>query len=443
MNYPAPFIDRMVSLLGKEAKDFFSSLQQDPPVSVRINPFKPVVVFNGSENIPWAERGRYLPTRPSFTFDPHFHAGAYYVQEASSMFLEQAWKVINKGNKPLRVLDLCAAPGGKSTHLLSLMNDDSLLVSNEVIANRNAILRENIAKWGVANVAVTQNKPQDFEKLQNYFDIVLIDAPCSGEGLFRKDADAVNEWSEKNVSKCSVRQAEIIQSAMQCCRTGGHVIYSTCTYELEENDCIVELMLQNGFERVLIPNIADGIVSTKYGYQFYPHKIMGEGFYMAVVTKKQEDDIVAESKNKSYRNNPSFTSIAATYLDCPDKFLFIEKNNQLYAFPERVMQLYQPIAVNLYVRQAGILLGTIKGNDFTPSHELALSVHVRNNLPFVELNYDEAIMYLRCESLRLNTTLRGWVLARYQGLNLGWMKLMEGRINNYYPKEWRIRKQKS
>lgn len=443
MNYPAPFIDRMQKQLGAEAANFFVALEQNPPVSVRINPFKPANVFNNAQSVLWARDGRYLSARPSFTFDPLFHAGAYYVQEASSMFLEQAWAAINMKNKPLRVLDLCAAPGGKSTHLLSLMNADSFLISNEVAANRNAILRENLAKWGVANVAITQNNPKDFEKLHNYFDIVLIDAPCSGEGLFRKDADAINEWSVKNVNKCSWRQAEIIHSAMQCCRAGGHIIYSTCTYEEEENDAIVGLLLQNGFERVFIPNIAKGIVTTKYGYQFYPHRVMGEGFYMAVVRKKPENNTTAESKTKSYRNHPAFTSVAVAYLEHPEKFLLTEKNNQLYAIPQSAMQSYQTVAANLQVRQAGILLGTVKGNNFTPSHELALSIHIRNNLPFAALTYDEAISYLRCESLRLNTTLRGWVLARYQGLNLGWMKLMESRMNNYYPKEWRIRKQKS
>jgi len=440
MIYPAGFTERINKLLGIEAEQFFHALQGTPPVSIRINPFKAANNFTVEEQIPWALNGRYLQERPSFTFNPLFHAGTYYVQEASSMFLEQAWKTVSPDNRAVRVLDLCAAPGGKSTHLLSLMNRDSLLVSNEMIANRNHILQENLAKWGVANSIVTQNKPEDFTRLENYFDIVVIDAPCSGEGLFRKDKDAVNEWSEKNVNQCSIRQTDILQSAMQCCKPGGYIIYSTCTYEHAENDAQVEFLLSNGFDLIRIPLITEGITPTTYGYQFFPHKIKGEGFYLSVIRKKESEYAAANGSSKTLRANKQYAEIAAQYLANPTEFYVTERNAKLYAFPTSLAAQFQFIGSNLYVRQAGILLGEYKGKDFLPAHELALSIHLRNDLPQIELDYEQAILFLRCENVKVETHLRGWVLATHKGFNLGWMKVLDGRINNYYPKEWRIRK---
>lgn len=438
MIYPESFTAHINALLGSEAEQFFRSLEEAPPVSIRLNPFKTGTAFTNEEPIPWAQNGRYLQQRPSFTFDPLFHAGTYYVQEASSMFLEQAWKTANPQNNTVRVLDLCAAPGGKSTHLLSLMNNESLLVSNEIIANRNHILQENLAKWGVANSIVTQNKPEDFTRLENYFDIVVIDAPCSGEGLFRKDRDAIGEWSEKNVQQCAVRQTGILQSAVKCCKSGGHIIYSTCTYEQAENDAQVAFLLQNGFEILPVSNLPDGAAQTRYGYQFFPHKIKGEGFYLSVVKKTAAEH--TEHTSKTLRPNKQYAAIALQYLSVPDNFYITERNGKLYAFPINLAAQFQFVGSNLYVRQAGILLGEYKGKDFLPAQELALSIHLRNDLPKAELDYEQAIQFLRCESLKVETPLRGWVLATHKGFNLGWMKVLEGRINNYYPKEWRIRK---
>ncbi len=219
--YPEAFLSRMQALLNTEYPDFIKSLDTPAPTSIRLNPGKVSDAFVETDNIPWCNEGKYLAERPSFTFDPLFHAGAYYVQEASSMFLEEVWKQVNPENIPVRVLDLCAAPGGKSTHLLSLMSDDSLLVSNELIQARNKVLQQNILKWGNANCIVTQNKPDDFTALPDYFDVILIDAPCSGEGLFRKDKDAITEWSEKNVAMCAFRQKEILTSAMLCLKPGA------------------------------------------------------------------------------------------------------------------------------------------------------------------------------------------------------------------------------
>ena len=214
MSLPDKFLLRARKFTRNEYDLFIKSHTEVPPVSIRINPFKRTEVFPSSVKIPWSVEGIYLNERPSFTFDPLFHAGCYYVQDASSQFLEKAFlQIKNILNKPLRILDLCAAPGGKSTHILSLIDDDDLLVCNEIIGSRNNILRQNIIKWGKSNVIVTQNDPADFRRMENYFDIILVDAPCSGEGLFRKDADAVKEWSEENIDRCIIRQKEILDHA--------------------------------------------------------------------------------------------------------------------------------------------------------------------------------------------------------------------------------------
>ena len=225
VGFPLDFSLRMKSLLGEAWPAFAEAHLRPSPTSIRLNPFKKLV--QKSEHIPWCEGGYYLEKRPAFTFDPLLHAGAYYVQEASSMFLEQALKQAADLSKSLRVLDACAAPGGKSTHLLSLINNSSLLVSNEVIKTRATILAENICKWGTVNAVVTQNDPEDFSKLTGFFDVVLVDAPCSGEGLFRKDPKAMNEWSDENARLCSLRQQRIINHIWPTLKTNGILIYST------------------------------------------------------------------------------------------------------------------------------------------------------------------------------------------------------------------------
>ncbi|MFZ9943663.1 MAG: hypothetical protein ACO3O0_08645, partial [Bacteroidia bacterium] len=214
LQLPEPFIHRMQAQLGVEADAFFKSLESETPVSVRLNPYKNQGLFNDYERVAWCDHAYYLPQRIPFTQDPLFHAGCYYVQEASSMYIEQAIRLLKIDHRPIKALDLCAAPGGKSTHLLSLLSDECLLVSNEVIPNRNKILRENITKWGLSNVVVTQNDAKDFRVYESFFDLILVDAPCSGEGLFRKNHDAVQEWSPSNLTMCSVRQHQILQDVI-------------------------------------------------------------------------------------------------------------------------------------------------------------------------------------------------------------------------------------
>lgn len=438
--YPDAFVERLKALLPGDYNAFIETLGSAPPTSIRINPFRPTNKFAAEENISWCSFGKYLQARPSFTFDPLFHTGAYYVQEASSMFLEEVWKQLKFSNQPLKVLDLCAAPGGKSTHLLSLMNAESLLVANEVIPNRNKILQQNIIKWGSANCIITQNKPEDFAGLENYFDVVLVDAPCSGEGLFRKDKNAVDEWSEKNVAMCSLRQKDIAKHAASCLKPGGFLIYSTCTYEPVENDENIAWIEQFGMQNYKLDcSKYPGIVKTQYGLQFYPHRIKGEGFYIAAL-QKEGTGYGYTGAPVSIKKPQPVNKVIQPYLLQPESFTELKKNDYIFAIPTWMMSDFAILEKRLYIRNAGILTGSMKGNSFLPSHDIALSNHISKQLPSVELTEEEAITYLRCETPKIKSDLRGWCLATYQDLNLGWMKLMDGRLNNYFPKDWRILK---
>ncbi|MBY0432810.1 MAG: RsmB/NOP family class I SAM-dependent RNA methyltransferase, partial [Cyclobacteriaceae bacterium] len=283
----------MKALLGPEFPAFCVALEAPPPVSIRLHPKKKIAW--PADPVPWADQGRYLSERPVFTLDPRLHAGAYYVQEASSLLLEQALKQSVDITQPLRVLDLCAAPGGKSTHLLSLLSGDSLLVSNEVIRSRASILAENIQKWGYSNVIVTQQDPRDFQRLTGFFDVIVTDAPCSGEGLFRKDPEAMKEWSPNNVELCSQRQRRIVNDVWPALKPGGVLIYSTCTYEEKENmEAVATLTQDFAAESVsLTLNPAWGIATLEksgcIGYQCYPHRVKGEGFFISVLHKGTGD----------------------------------------------------------------------------------------------------------------------------------------------------------
>ena len=277
--------------------------------SVRFNPNKLLIVNRESSNgdtihdsrlpihekIPWTQYGYYLKERPSFTFDPLFHAGCYYVQEASSMFLEQALKQTVDLTQPLKVLDLCAAPGGKSTHIQSLISKDSLLVSNEVIRSRANVLKDNIIKWGCQNVMVTNNDPKDFSRLEGYFDVIVVDAPCSGSGLFRKEPEAINEWSENNVALCGQRQQRIVADIWPALKENGILIYSTCSYSKEEDEDIVSWITANfelESEKLKVESewgITETEISTDiFSYRFWPDKVNGEGFFIACFQKAGE-----------------------------------------------------------------------------------------------------------------------------------------------------------
>src|SRR5690242_11654187 len=274
---PAALIDSLQSLPGFDRPAFERVHASGEQITtIRLNPFKKgnspemhtgvPASLTGliKEPVPWCQYGYYLKERPSFTLDPQFHAGAYYVQEASSMFLEQALKNSADLSRPVKVLDLCAAPGGKSTLVDSIISPESLLVSNEVIKTRVNTLADNITRWGRANVVVTNNDPKDFARLRGFFDVMIIDAPCSGSGLFRKDPEAIREWSPENVIHCKLRQQRILTDALPALGKAGILIYSTCSYSTEENEAICDWIIDNfSMENITVPVKEDwGIVPS-------------------------------------------------------------------------------------------------------------------------------------------------------------------------------------
>jgi 16S rRNA C967 or C1407 C5-methylase (RsmB/RsmF family)/NOL1/NOP2/fmu family ribosome biogenesis protein len=413
--------------------------------SIRLNPLKHFIPVLPAVAVPWSSAGYYLSQRPSFTLDPLFHAGTYYVQEASSMFLEQAVKQTTDLSKPLLVLDLCAAPGGKSTLLQSIISKESLLVSNEVIQSRVSILKENIIKWGAGNALVTHNDPKDFTKLSGLFDVMVIDAPCSGSGLFRRDPEAIQEWSEATVQLCSQRQQRILADAWNCLKQDGILIYSTCSYSAEEDEEILDWLMENfklKTERLQIENewkIDEVQTETgAYGYRFWPYKIKGEGFFIAAFRKK-EDTHELKIKTSTQEVPPKKqVEIASAWIDSAAQLSFILQGQHIAVVPQQWNQHVQFLMKQLKVRYAGVELGMIAKNDLVPEHALALSTIISKNIYAIELNEKDALNYLRRNEIAVETSHKGWALAQYKGFNLGWMKLLGNRINNYYPKEWRV-----
>jgi 16S rRNA C967 or C1407 C5-methylase (RsmB/RsmF family)/NOL1/NOP2/fmu family ribosome biogenesis protein len=450
--YPDAFIERMKAKFGGDFDAFIRSLDDAPVTSIRLNPEKINVVDSDlplGEKIHWAEHSYHLAERPSFTFDPSFHAGAYYVQESSSMFLEQALKAIGIEGKALRVLDLCAAPGGKSTHLLSLLNEQSLLVSNELIANRNNILRQNIARWGRANTVVTQNKAEDFARLGSFFDLIVIDAPCSGEGLFRKDKNAIGEWSEANVTMCAERQQDILRHITTCLKPGGHIIYSTCTYEDAENLDNVNYLIEQGFEQIEIstadsftPDLTTITDGAAKGYAFYPHKTKGEGFFISVLKKPGSyPQTPSRGLNTAHdKLSAELMPYLTNYIEQAESFTVLKHGQYYNILPTIFLQDYKWLSQNLYIRNAGISAGEIKGKDFIPAHELSLFTGMKKDFTFLDLDHRTAISYLKAETISIPTAHKGWMTVRHKDLNLGFIKALPNRINNYFPKEWRILK---
>lgn len=423
-------------------------------VSIRLNPSKmsdhEVLLFPRAEKIPWSVNGYYLPSRPSFTLDPFLHAGAYYVQEASGMFIEQCLSQLADLSMAVKVLDLCAAPGGKSTLVQSMISRNSLLVSNEVIKTRVNVLVENLSKWGAANIIVTNNDPRDFSRLENYFDIMIVDAPCSGSGLFRKDPNAIEEWSMEAVQSCRFRQQRVLGDAYSALKQNGLLIYSTCSYSEEENESICDWLMEK-FDMSSLPvkispewNIIE-TASEKYnanGYRFFPDKLRGEGFFVACF-RKNDGGTELSAINKKDRLTAASArekSVINPWIKHPENYTLFHFNNELFAFPKILENELQKIQQNLYIKKAGVPVGRLVRDELVPAHELAVSEIVNDQLLTVSLKKEDALQYLRKEEVTLQSDIRGWALVRYNGQNIGWVKILSNRINNYYPKEWRILK---
>jgi 16S rRNA C967 or C1407 C5-methylase (RsmB/RsmF family)/NOL1/NOP2/fmu family ribosome biogenesis protein len=457
---PEALLKSLEGVEGFDKKSFIDVHQSGEPVtSIRVNPARnlesnpqPQTGAAADElplvPVPWSQHGYYLPRRPSFTFDPLFHAGCYYVQEASSMFLEQAIKQTVDLSQPLKVLDLCAAPGGKSTHLQSLLSADSLLVSNELIKARAGILKQNIVKWGCNNVIVTANDPQHFQKLAGFFDAIVVDAPCSGSGLFRKDENAISEWSPENVQLCLGRQQRILTDVLPSLKENGVLIYSTCSYSKEENEDIADwlaghmnmesLPLTTGREWGIIETESDR--SKALGYRFYPDKIRGEGFFLAAFRKKGSAHFKQYKPGKPNLVSSREKEALVPWFQQHDDLHFLKHETFVFALPRVLLPDFLLVQWALYIQYTGTSCGELIRDKLIPDHALALSPILHHGREGVALTYDEAITYLQRGDLQLNTTEKGWQTVHYQNHSLGWINALPNRVNNYYPKELRILK---
>lgn len=413
MQLPKEFEETTKALMGEELYNtLLRGLGSEPPVSIRLNPFKPSAdlfkAYGDAEKgismkpVPWAKDGYYLSERPSFTLDPLFHAGAYYVQEASSMFVDFIIRQLVTSS--VAMLDLCAAPGGKTICARTALPEGSILYSNEPNRTRANILAENVIKFGHPDIVVTNNYAKDYQKAGISFDVILTDVPCSGEGMFRKDPNAINEWSPNNVEACWRLQRSIVEDIWPCLKPGGILIYSTCTFNAKEDEDNVQWIVDNlGAEPITIKNIDEkwNITGALKGslpvYRFIPGRTTGEGLFIAVLRKNDDSAQTVQRKRK----------------------------------PEQI----------LHILSHSINSPTIKGKKTIPDISLALSADQEaNNYPSVEVDYNTAINYLRREAIVLpSETPRGIVTIKYKGLGLGFANNLGNRANNLYPQEWRIK----
>lgn len=442
---PEKFRLRITNQKNIDADSLLKALEEPSAVSIRINSSKWIGKPANAEPVPWCSTGFYLDDRPSFTLDPLFHSGCYYPQEASGMFIEQIFKQIVGKQKYLKVLDLCGAPGGKSTHLSSLIGSENLLVSNEVIRPRTSVLTENITKWGVSNTIVTRNDPSAFSGLPGFFDVVLVDAPCSGEGMF-SDAVAVNEWSEENTLYCADRQKRILHDVWPSLKQNGILIYSTCTFNPGENEKNIKWLTEKHNAEIIEFNVTDfkGITKIDYqgikGYGFYPGRIRGEGFFISVIRKKEDSGILRSGISRKTEEKPQKDDLRmikewTTFL--PGNV--IKYGREVISVPGKTDD-YLILQQKLKIIKGGTKICSIKKSGYIPAHDLALSNNIRKGaFPVAELDYNHAIAYLRRDNLQIKAVPKGWFLAKYKGVNLGFCNNIGSRINNYFPVEWRIR----
>ena len=483
MNLPASFIDYTRALLGNEEYEkLAAALQQEPPVSIRINKLRMKEEGLSSltdssahfsfNKVPWASDGYYLDERLTFTFDPLFHAGAYYVQEAASMFLGQILR--RYVTRPVVALDLCAAPGGKSTHIRSCLPEGSLLVSNEPVKARAQVLLENLTKWGHPDVIVTNSYPKDFARLPDFFDLLVTDVPCSGEGMFRKEEDAVTGWSMEAVRICRDRQREILRDVWPSLKPGGLLVYSTCTLNaLEDEENVAWIAEELGAEILpfdvepgwgvvgnLLPvsSVKDTAKAEKLFSvaHFIPGFTRGEGFFLAVLRKNGEEEtsdwamfsdryenerVKSKKKRALHASVPALPASCRSWLLHADTFDFVSDGPVWTAVRSSFSRQVGLLQEAVKVWQAGVPLATVKGKDYIPLHALAMSVDLnRSAFPIVPVSYDMAVAYLRKEVLVLPPdTPKGYVLLTFQDTPIGFVKNIGGRANNLYPQEWKIR----
>ncbi len=441
MKLPEAFIEQLQGLMPDEWQALADAItSSEPSVAVRVNAARGVNVPDGVRRVPWCGMGYYLDNRPSFTFDTDWHAGGYYVQDASSMFI--AHVIGSLIYEPVRYLDLCAAPGGKTTAAIQALPQRSMVVANEIVPPRARVLADNVIRWGHPRSVVTSNAPAQVGKLTHFFDVIAADVPCSGEGMMRKDDEAVAQWSPALVEQCAQRQREILTDVWPALRPGGLLIYSTCTYNRQENEQMADFIVRElGATSLEVPiepswNIHSAIGSDCHGYRFMPHRVDGEGLFMAVFRKDGEglrQDIRIKEKNTKKADE-----IGKNWLNSPNDYMIEQQGDLSIAVPMDIRSEVAALRASLNVLHAGVELATVMGRKTVPHPALAMSLaRSADAFPVCEVDYLTALRYLRGESITLDAP-RGYILVAHSGAILGFANNLGNRANNLYPRAQRI-----
>ena len=448
---PVAFTERMRKQLGaEEAERLFEALDSVSPVAVRLNPAKcgDEGVWSNGEAIAWSKNGRKLKERPSFTLDTAFHAGAYYVQEAASQFID--YIVSQEDLQGKRVLDMCSAPGGKTTIYSTAVGEDGLVVANEYVRSRANILADNVRKWGMGNVLVTNNAPEHIAQFEGWFDLVAVDAPCSGEGMFRKEEVAREDWSEEAVKMCAARQLSIVREAWQSLKDGGLFIYSTCTFNEDEDEGLLRALIEEVGEvfepsqRVEIEE-AWGVVRGEVGdfqtFRFFPHKTDSEGLFVAVARKAEPTTQRTPKARKRVMQEVDKNSRKELmrYLQQPDNYTFAMVADTIYAYRTEQFKAVQALSEGLTAICSGVAMGQIFKGKLKP--DWALSQYVgfeRKSVAVEEVDESRALDYLRKKDIAVGNMAEGINLITHKGRALGFAKRVGVRCNNLYPNSLKI-----
>ena len=468
MELPRTFVERVLCDLGTtEGEALCRALDGEACVSIRVNPAKAeglrgeqparvsevLPMLTAAGRVPWCADGFLLAGRPSFTFDSDFHAGAYYVQEAASQFVGCLLQEVPTSGA--RILDLCAAPGGKTTLYASLVGRGGLVVANEIDRRRASVLADNVRKWGTGNVVVTTCEQHAVCDCEEWFDVVAVDAPCSGEGMFRKDPAARGEWSENNVRQCAARQDDILREAWRALRPGGTLIYSTCTFNRDEDEGSLERMLAWAGDEVAAPYPVDvdpawGIVEGEVGpfrtFRFFPHRTVGEGFF-AAVARKAPDAPGRQRLPKGRRSMVAPADRASAgelrrWVREPDRMVFGTVAGTGYAWYGEQAEAVKTLSEALPVICSGVALGQLFKGRLKPDPALAFFDGLeRGAVPVAGLDDEQALRYLRRQEVAAGALAEGVNLVTARGRALGFAKRIGARVNNMYPNSLRILRQ--
>ncbi len=437
---------------ASQAEALFAALATESPTSIRLNPYK-VKEPIASEAVGWSKYGFYLSERPSFTLDSDFHAGAYYVQEASSQFVGHI--LAERTTEGLRVLDMCAAPGGKSTLYATLVGLEGLVVANEINRSRASVLADNVRKWGLGNVVVCNNRPEHLASFEQWFDVVAVDAPCSGEGMFRKMEGAIEEWSPDNVVMCAERQTEILDNAWRSLKAGGTLIYSTCTFNMVENEGVLERFSETYDDEIVEYQDVEcnpewgvqcGRVGAFQTFRFFPHSAKGEGFFVAVASKSY--DVGGKIRTPRSRKK-IFSTIGrqelaevSSWVEQPELMSFLSvADSTIYGYYQAQVEAIKSLGEALGVIYSGVAMGQVFKGKLKPDPALALFHDLKiDRVKFVELDNSNILSYLRKQEVEASLFDEGINIVGACGKSIGFVKRIGGRVNNMYPNSLRILK---